>query len=251
MTCPLVNRPVQVPPGPGDLDVGLVDEPPVASGVPAGPGGIGEQRGESLHPPVDRDVIDGDAALGQQLLHVPVRESVTQLPADSDRDHFRREPEPGKRRPVDAVTGCSRRSTHPLSLLSQPRTVVSGLDRCNRPLQRQVYLMLQRPVRWDNGEPSEDEKQAIIDALSNSATNKLMELSRRRLSDHVRLGWQEAYAQRGPGSTFVRVRIIASDVYDRGAPVPTVTASPDQSRFLKDVAQVVSDVADEFDVVLE
>lgn len=118
-------------------------------------------------------------------------------------------------------------------------------------LQLQVYLMLQRPVRWENGEPSDDEKQAIIDAMSNAVTNKLVELSKRRLGEDVKLGWQEAYAQRGPGSTFVRARIIASDVYDRGAPIPTVSASPDQNRFLKDVAQVVSDVAADFNVVLE
>lgn len=118
-------------------------------------------------------------------------------------------------------------------------------------LQRQVYLMLQRPVRWEHGEPSDDEKQTIIDAMSNSVTNKLVELSKRRLGEDVRLAWQEAYAQRGPGSTFVRARIIANDVYDRGAPVPTVSASPDQNRFLKDVARVVSQVAEEFDVVLE
>ena len=111
--------------------------------------------------------------------------------------------------------------------------------------------MLQRPVRWENGEPSDDEKQALIDAMSNSVTNKLVELSERRLGEDVRLGWQEAYAQRGPGSTFVRARIIANDVYDRGAPVPTVSASPDQNRFLKDVARVVSEVAEEFDVILE
>lgn len=118
-------------------------------------------------------------------------------------------------------------------------------------LQVQVYLMLQRPVRWDHGEPSEEEKQAIIDALSNAVTNKLVELSQRRLRDDVRLGWQEAYVQRGQGSSFARARIIASDVYDKGAPVPTVSASPDQNRFLKDVAQAVAEVAKEFDVVLE
>ena len=57
--------------------------------------------------------------------------------------------------------------------------------------------------------------------------------------------------QRGPGSTFVRARIIAGDVYDRGAPIPTVTASPDQNRFLKEVAKLVNDAAEELEVVLE
>lgn len=118
-------------------------------------------------------------------------------------------------------------------------------------LQRQVYLMLQRPVRWEGGEPSEDERQTIIDEVSNAVTKKLIDLTRQRMKEDVRLGWQSAYAQRGPGSTFVRARIISSDVYDKGAPVPTVSASPDQNRFLKDVAGVVSEVADELDIVLE
>lgn len=118
-------------------------------------------------------------------------------------------------------------------------------------LQRQVYLMLQRPVRWEGGEPTDDERQTIIDEVSNAVTKKLMDLTRQRMKEDVRLGWQSAYAQRGRGSTFARARIIASDVYDRGAPIPTVSASPDQNRFLKDVAGLVSEVADELDVVLE
>ena len=106
-------------------------------------------------------------------------------------------------------------------------------------LQMQVYLMLQRPERWSGGEPSDDEKLATLDALSNAVTNRLVELTKRRLRDDVRAGWQEAYLQKGPGSTFVRARIIANDVYDRGAPIPTVTASPDQNRFMRDVADAV------------
>jgi hypothetical protein len=38
-------------------------------------------------------VIDGDAALGQQFLNVPVRQPVAQVPADRYRDHLPREPE--------------------------------------------------------------------------------------------------------------------------------------------------------------
>ncbi|TDD20772.1 ATP-binding protein [Kribbella turkmenica] len=118
-------------------------------------------------------------------------------------------------------------------------------------LQMQLYLMLQRPVRWDGGEPGDDEKQAVIDALSNAVTNRLVDLSKRRLGEDVQRGWQEAYAQHGRGSTFERARIIASEVYDRGVPVPTVSASPDQNRFLKDIAKLVGDVAEEHGVVLE
>lgn len=118
-------------------------------------------------------------------------------------------------------------------------------------LQFQIYLMLQRPERWSSGEPGEEVKQAILDALSNAVTNRLIELTNRRLRDEVRTGWQEAYLQKGPGSTFERARIIANDVYDRGAPIPTVSASPDQNRFLRDVADAVDEVVRELGGDLE
>ncbi len=59
----------------------------------ARPGSLNELRREPLHPSVDGDVIDADPALGQQLLDVPVGQSVPQVPADRDRDHLTREPE--------------------------------------------------------------------------------------------------------------------------------------------------------------
>jgi hypothetical protein len=103
----LVDGSVQVSPPAGDLDVGLIDEPPVPGSVPQRPGGVGEQRCESLQPPVDGDVVDVDAALGQQLLDVSIGESVAEIPADGDRDHLGWEPEPGKRGPLDSGTGGS------------------------------------------------------------------------------------------------------------------------------------------------
>ena len=68
----LVDRPVHIPPHAVDLDVGLVDEPPVTRRVPGEAGRIGQQRREPLHPAVDRDVIDLDTAFGQQFLDVAV-----------------------------------------------------------------------------------------------------------------------------------------------------------------------------------
>jgi hypothetical protein len=74
----LVDRPVQVHPASGDLEIGLVDEPAVPGDVPAGPGGVDQLGGEPLHPPVDRDVIHGDAAFGEEVLHVAVGQAVAQ-----------------------------------------------------------------------------------------------------------------------------------------------------------------------------
>jgi hypothetical protein len=40
--------------------------------LPGEPGGVGRQRRETLRPPVHRDVIDVDAAFGQQLRDIAV-----------------------------------------------------------------------------------------------------------------------------------------------------------------------------------
>ena len=94
----LVDRPVEIRPLAGDLDVGLIGEPPVTRGVPGWPGGLDELRCEALDPPIDGDVIDPDAALGQQLLNVTVGQAVTQVPADGDRDHPPRKAEASEHR---------------------------------------------------------------------------------------------------------------------------------------------------------
>jgi hypothetical protein len=91
-----------------DLHVGLVDVPAVANRVPAGPGGLGEQRREPLHPAVECDVIDLDASLGEQLLDVAIGQAEAQVPADRQDDHVRWEAEAGECRPGDGC-GAGRR----------------------------------------------------------------------------------------------------------------------------------------------
>jgi hypothetical protein len=93
----VVYRPVDVPPHPVDLGVGLVDVPPVAGRVAGKPGGVGQQRRKPLHPPVDADVVDLDPTFDQQFFHVAVGQVEPQVPADRDDDHLGREPEPGER----------------------------------------------------------------------------------------------------------------------------------------------------------
>ena len=119
-----------------------------------------------------------------------------------------------------------------------------------RELDEQIYRMLQQPVRWEGPEPSDEEKQQVIDGLANAISREVTELATRRVRVERQPAWRDAYAQSGSGSTFVRARIISSDVYDRAAPIPTVTPSPDQNSFLHEVAAAVEAVADELGVTL-
>ena len=110
----LVDRPVAVAPAPGDLHVGRIDLPAVTDGMAAGPGGLGEQRGEALHPPVDGDMVDLDAALGEELLDVAVRQRETQVPAHRQHDHLGREAEASQGRPREGGAEAARAHGHSL-----------------------------------------------------------------------------------------------------------------------------------------
>jgi hypothetical protein len=59
----LVDGAIEVMPDAGDPDVALIHVPPPAHRLAPVSGGVDEERGESLHPPVDGDVVDGDAPL--------------------------------------------------------------------------------------------------------------------------------------------------------------------------------------------
>jgi hypothetical protein len=56
----------QIGPCADDLHVRLVDEPPVAGSMAAGPHSLDELRGEPLQPTGNGDIIYGDATLSEQ-----------------------------------------------------------------------------------------------------------------------------------------------------------------------------------------
>jgi hypothetical protein len=119
-----------------------------------------------------------------------------------------------------------------------------------RELDGQIYRMLQQPVRWEGPEPTDDDKQLMIDALAKEISREVTTLCSQRINANRRKAWQEAYAEFGKGSTFRRARIISGEVYDRAAPIPSVTPSPDQNSFLHEVTALVDTVAANLDVKL-
>jgi len=68
----LIDRAPEEGPAAGDLDVSLIDEPPVTGGVSRRSGCVDEPRRERLDPAVDPQVINLDAALGQQFFDIAV-----------------------------------------------------------------------------------------------------------------------------------------------------------------------------------
>ena len=97
----LVDSSVDVAPNAGDFDVGLIHEQARPDDTAARAGPVDRQRRETLRPPEQGDVIDLDAALREEFVEIAIRQTETEIPADRQHDHLRREPEAGERRRVE------------------------------------------------------------------------------------------------------------------------------------------------------
>lgn len=95
----LIDRPVRMDPPVSDLGVGLVDEPAIARGVPAGPSRVDHQWREPPHPAIDRDVINGDAPRSERLFHVSAGQTEARAPAHHQHDDLTGKPKPSETRP--------------------------------------------------------------------------------------------------------------------------------------------------------
>jgi hypothetical protein len=113
-------------------------------------------------------------------------------------------------------------------------------------LQDRLYVLLQNPLKWDPCEPADDaQKQQVFDALATGLSAKTLDLASRRVRAERMPDWQSAFNQSGRGSSFARASIIGERIYDRAAPIPDVTPSPDRNSFLHEVAAAVESVGDE------
>ena len=114
-----------------------------------------------------------------------------------------------------------------------------------------IYVTIQKPVRWEGDEPDEDSRQQTYDDFFSALTGPLLELATRRVWIERADEWQEALNQSGTGSTFKRAKIIAKEIYDKAAPVPDLTPSPDQNKFLHEVLALVEATCKEQHIGLE
>lgn len=113
-------------------------------------------------------------------------------------------------------------------------------------LQDRLYVLLQNPLRWDPAEPTDDaHKQQVFDGLANVLSAKMLDLATRRVRAERMTDWQSAFNQSGRGSSYARASIIGERIYERAAPIPDVTPSPDRNSFLHEVAAVVETVCEE------
>jgi energy-coupling factor transporter ATP-binding protein EcfA2 len=119
-------------------------------------------------------------------------------------------------------------------------------------LQDALYLFLQNPIRWDPAEPTDDaQKQQVFDGLANALSAKVNDLATRRVRTERMPEWQSAFNESGRFSSFRRAESIGHRIYERAAPIPDATPSPDRNAFLHEVAAVVDAICEELGAKLE
>ncbi len=121
----------------------------------------------------------------------------------------------------------------------------------HKQLGERIYVTIQEPIRWEGGEPDKDSKQQTYDDFSSRLTGRLLELATQRLWIKRSDQWQKAFNQSGKGSTSDRAKIIAEEIYDKAAPVPDPTPSPDQNEFLHEVLALVEETCEELNIRLK
>lgn len=113
----------------------------------------------------------------------------------------------------------------------------------HKELKNKVYLFIQNPVEWEGANPTDDEKQQMFDHFAAEISSRALDIATRRIRFERVTGWQQAYNQRGRGSTFDRATIITEEVYEKAAPIPNVAPSPDRNKFLHEVLEAVEEAA--------
>jgi energy-coupling factor transporter ATP-binding protein EcfA2 len=112
-----------------------------------------------------------------------------------------------------------------------------------RLLSEHINPFITKPRGWKPYEPSEEEKQIVIDKVAREFFSRLHDLANRRLfMEHV-AKWGEAFSRSGTGSTRVRARDIRG-VYEEAAPVPGETPEPESAELLDDIRTMFKESAE-------
>ena len=114
----LVDCAVHVAPHTSHLHIGFVDKPAITNTLTTRPRCVDRERSEALHPSLNGDMVDLDAAFGEKFFDIAVREYVAEISAHCQQDHVRWEPGSCKRRRNRAATTTT--TKHPGTLGPHP-----------------------------------------------------------------------------------------------------------------------------------
>ncbi len=117
-------------------------------------------------------------------------------------------------------------------------------------LQKQIWHLIQNPIRWSGGEPTEEDQQTFYDEFANRVSHCLLITVRRRVADERHRDWQSALQPRWVRFDVSSGKIIAEDVYAQAAPVSQAVPTVDGNAFVREVSNALRDTAAELKVAL-
>lgn len=111
-----------------------------------------------------------------------------------------------------------------------------------RTISEQARNFIGTPRSWNPYTPSEEERQAAIDAVAREFFSRVQAFADQHLwMDHLK-DWQAAFDRRGPGSGNSRKTDVRM-IHGAAAPVLGVAAVPEASEFLDTIRQLFRDAA--------
>ncbi len=112
-------------------------------------------------------------------------------------------------------------------------------------LSAAISRFLENPIEWSEN-PTEEQKRETIDRIKTAVTKKIPELSSHRIREQAQPAWHEAYALRGPGSTFKRRQRISS-IYAEYVPIPDARGDKLTFEFLNEIKGIVMQAIEEIE----
>lgn len=107
---------------------------------------------------------------------------------------------------------------------------------------------LNTPMGWvGDKEPNENEKEAIINKLSNIISDRINELIVNSMKNEQHAMWVEAYNYRGPGSAAMRSQKIKS-IYDYCVPAPMASYDEFSDRLVRELSLIIETAIGQLDI---
>ena len=105
-------------------------------------------------------------------------------------------------------------------------------------LSEGISRFLDKPVSWRRKPKNAEEAELVLSQIRRQVFSQLHHLATRRVIKGHLKQWRGAWVYRGAGSTFERARDIRH-IYEKAAPVPSVTMTEPSVQFLKEVRGIV------------
>lgn len=119
-------------------------------------------------------------------------------------------------------------------------------------LMDELAKWVHAPVRWENGTPTDDEREMWFNRFEDAIVGRLSALARTRIKEQHHLEWRRGIeAVSGTGSTRERARLIHDEILSRAAPAVDVALNEDSAKLLQELRTLILDAAKDVGAMID